>query len=54
MYLGVIFVFTMILVLMSPAIWIAWWLLADFGERAAQSPRTMYQAEAPARFRPAA
>lgn len=37
MYLGVVFVYAIILVLASPIIWIVWWLLADLGERAAGS-----------------
>jgi len=37
MYLGVVFVYALILVLASPIIWVVWWLLADLGERAAGS-----------------
>jgi hypothetical protein len=37
MYLGVVFVYAIVLVLASPIIWVAWWLLADFGERVAGS-----------------
>jgi hypothetical protein len=37
MYLGVVLIFAMILVLLSPAIWIAWWLLAGLGSRAKDS-----------------
>jgi hypothetical protein len=37
MYLGVVFVYAIILVLASPIIWIVWWLLADLSERAAGS-----------------
>jgi hypothetical protein len=33
MYLGVGLVFAMILVLLSPAIWLAWWMMADLGTR---------------------
>lgn len=33
MYVGTLFVYVMILVLLSPVIWIAWWLVADLGER---------------------
>ncbi len=40
MYLGVGVVMAMILVLLSPAIWVAWWLLADLGRRANESPST--------------
>jgi hypothetical protein len=52
MYLGVIFVFAMILVFLSPAIWVAWWMLADLGARA--GGQDVRPAQAPARFRPAA
>jgi hypothetical protein len=41
MYLGVVFVYAIILVLASPLIWIAWWLLADLGERASGSYTTV-------------
>jgi hypothetical protein len=34
MYLSVGVVFAIVLVLLSPVIWIAWWLLADLGSRA--------------------
>lgn len=37
MYLGVGVVMAMILVLLSPAIWVAWWLLADLGQRTNES-----------------
>jgi hypothetical protein len=37
MYLGVALVFAIVLVLLSPAIWVAWWLLADPGSRATSS-----------------
>jgi hypothetical protein len=40
MYLGVGPVVVMILAGLAPAIWVAWWLLADLGERAASSPST--------------
>lgn len=33
MYGGLFLVFAMILVLLSPVIWVAWWLLADLGEK---------------------
>jgi len=36
-YLGVGVVMVMILILLSPAIWVAWWLLADLGRRANES-----------------
>jgi hypothetical protein len=38
MYLGVGVVVAMILIILAPAIWIAWWLLADLGQRANESP----------------
>jgi hypothetical protein len=34
MYLSVFIVYAIILVLVSPLIWVAWWLLADLGETA--------------------
>lgn len=37
MYLGVVFVYAIILVLAFPLIWVVWWLLADLGERATGS-----------------
>jgi hypothetical protein len=37
MYLSVVIVYAIILVLVSPVIWVAWWLLADLGERATVS-----------------
>jgi hypothetical protein len=37
MYLTVGVVFVIALVLLSPAIWIAWWLLAELGSRATGS-----------------
>jgi hypothetical protein len=37
MYLGVVLVYTIILVLISPIIWVVWWLLADLGEKATGS-----------------
>jgi len=42
MYLGVVFVYAIILVFASPLIWIAWWLLADLGERASGSYTTVH------------
>jgi hypothetical protein len=37
MYLSVVFVYALILVLVSPVMWVAWWLLADLGEWATRS-----------------
>jgi hypothetical protein len=41
MYLSVVFVYAIILVLASPIIWVAWWLLADIGEHATASQTTV-------------
>ena len=32
MYVGTLFVYLIILVLLSPVIWAAWWALANLGE----------------------
>ena len=37
MYLGVGVVLVMILVGLSPAIWVAWWMVADLGRRGNES-----------------
>jgi hypothetical protein len=37
MYLSVGVVAVLILVLVSPALWVAWWSLAELGERTAGS-----------------
>jgi hypothetical protein len=37
MYLSVAIVYAIILVLVSPVIWVAWWLLADLWETATGS-----------------
>ena len=37
MYLTVGIVFALILVLASPLLWVAWWLLADLGQAANRS-----------------
>lgn len=42
MYLTVGVVFVIILVLASPVIWVAWWLLADLGERVGRSQPAVY------------
>ena len=42
MYLSVVFVYAIILVLASPLIWVAWWLLADLGEPAIGSFTTVH------------
>jgi len=44
MYLGVGFVYVLILVLVSPLIWLAWWMLADLGQRASGSARPAHDA----------
>jgi hypothetical protein len=41
MYLSVVIVYAIILVLVSPVIWVAWWLLADLGDRATGSYRRL-------------
>ena len=33
MNVGTLFIYVTILVIMSPAIWVAWWLVADLGEK---------------------
>ena len=52
MYIATVFIWLTALVFLSPALWIAWWLIADLGEKA--SDRSIYNTEAPARYRPAA
>lgn len=42
MYLSVGVVFAIILVMVSPMIWVVWWLFADLGERATGSYRTVH------------
>ena len=37
MYGGVLLVFAVSVVLLAPVIWVAWWLLADLGERVSGS-----------------
>ena len=54
MYLGVVFVYAIILVSASPLIWVAWWLLADLGKRAAGSYTTVHSVPAAASRRQAA
>jgi hypothetical protein len=43
MYLSVGIVFALILILASPLIWVAWWLLADVGEAASGSHGATHQ-----------
>ncbi len=33
MYLSVGFLLAIVLLLLSPVIWVAWWLVADLGEK---------------------
>ena len=33
MYGGILFVTAMMVVALSPVIWVAWWLIADLGQR---------------------
>ena len=42
MYLSIVFVYAIILVLASPILWVAWWLLADLGESATGSLTTVH------------
>lgn len=39
MYGGILIVAAMALIALSPAIWVAWWLIADLGEKASGKPR---------------
>ena len=54
MYLGVVFVYAIILLLASPIIWVAWWLLDDLGERANGSYATEHRVTTPESRRRAA
>jgi hypothetical protein len=48
MYLSVGVVLVLVLVFASPIIWVAWWLLADLGQRANSSharPHTVTAAQ---------
>ena len=45
MYLGVGIVFALIIVLASPLIWVAWWLLADVGEASGSRGATRQEIE---------
>jgi hypothetical protein len=54
MYLSVAFVAVIILVLASPAIWVAWWLLADLGEAMASRPADRRREVPIGRHQPAA
>jgi hypothetical protein len=47
MYLSVFIVYAIILVLASPVIWVAWWLLADIGESATGSYLTLHPVTTP-------
>jgi hypothetical protein len=40
MYLAVVFVAAIILVMMSPVLWVVWWLIADLGEGASGTHST--------------
>lgn len=42
MYLSVGVVLVIVLLLLSPAIWIAWWAFADMGERATGSYQSVH------------
>lgn len=54
MYLSVFIVYAIILVLASPVIWVAWWLVADLGERATGSYRRLHSVTIPQSRRQAA
>lgn len=43
MYVGTLFVYAIILVLLSPVIWVAWWLVADLGEKVSGTSAEMHQ-----------
>ena len=40
-----------LIALLSPVLWIAWWLLADLGERASGAYSTRYRASAEPKLR---
>ena len=54
MYLSVFIVYAIILVLVSPVIWVAWWLLADLTETATGSYMTLHPVTTPESLRRAA
>ena len=54
MYLSVVIVYAIILVLVSPVIWVAWWLLADLGDRATGSYTKLHSVNPPESRRRAA
>jgi hypothetical protein len=43
MYLSVAVVYAIILMFVSPIIWVVWWLLADLGQRANGSYKTVHR-----------
>jgi hypothetical protein len=47
MYLSVFIVYAIILALASPVIWVAWWLVADLGERLTGSYRRPHSVTTP-------
>ncbi len=53
MYLSVVLIAVILIVLASPALWVAWWLLADVGERAGGRYSDHHHRAGHSRFRPA-
>ncbi len=45
MYLSVGVLLVIALVMLSPLIWVAWWALADMGERATGSYRSVHHVQ---------
>ncbi len=45
MYLSVGVLLVIALVMLSPLIWVAWWVLADMGERATGSYRSVHHVQ---------
>jgi hypothetical protein len=43
MYLATAFVYAIILVLVSPLVWVAWWVVAGLGPRANGSYSTVHR-----------
>ncbi len=54
MYLSVALIAVLLIVLASPALWVAWWLLADVGERAGGRYADHHHLAGQSRVRPAA
>ena len=45
MYLSVGVIFVLSVIVLSPVIWIAWWALADLGERTTGSHRSVHHVQ---------